>query len=69
MVHPAGDDFRSVHVEVGAEHLVPVALHPSKDGNVVLRLHVPQPQGVVLRDRQEKVGIPRMELQLVDCIA
>jgi hypothetical protein len=30
------------------ELTVPVALHPAKDDDVVLRLHVPEPQGVVL---------------------
>ena len=48
VVHPAGDNLGAVHVEVGAEDLVPVPLHPSEDGNIVLRLHVPQPQGMVL---------------------
>jgi len=69
VVHAAGDDLGPVHVEVRAEHLVPVALDPAKYGDVVLRLDVPQSQGVVLGHGEEKIGILGMELELVDGIA
>jgi len=41
VVHPTGDDLGPVHVEVGTEHLVPVSLHSSEDGNVVFGLDIP----------------------------
>ena len=69
VIHAARDDLRAVHVEVCAEDLVTVALHPAEDGDVVLGLHVPQPQGVVLRHGQQQVGVLWMELQLVDRVS
>ena len=37
--------------------LMAIAIHPTKDDNVALRLNVPDPQSVVLRHRQQQVRI------------
>lgn len=69
VIHSTGDDLGSRRVEVRTEHLVSVTLNTTKYGDVVLGLDVPQPQGVVLGDCQEEVGVPGVELDLVDGVA
>ena len=39
----------TIHVEVCTEDLVSVSLHPTKDGDVALRLYVPQPDRLIDR--------------------
>ena len=41
VVHPTGDDFGAVHVEVRTENLVSMSLHSTKNNNVVFRFYVP----------------------------
>lgn len=48
MVHTARDDSHASHVEVGAQHLVPVALHASENRDTYVRLNIPQSQSVIL---------------------
>ena len=43
-----------------------MTLNTTKYRDVVLRLDVPQPQGVILGDCEEEVGILGMELDLID---
>ena len=43
VVHAAGDDLGSVHVEVRTEYLISVPLNTTEDGNIVFSLDVPQP--------------------------
>ena len=69
VIHPGRDNSRACRVEVRAEHLVPVTLDPSEDGDVVLSLDVPQPQRVVLGHRQQQVRIQWVELDLIDRVS
>lgn len=41
-------------------------LHAAKDGDAHVGHDVPQPKRVVLASREQQVGIPRVELDLVD---
>ena len=41
VVHPTGDDFGAVHVEVGTENLISMSLHSTKNNNIVFRFYIP----------------------------
>lgn len=43
-----------------------MSFHAAEDGNADIRLDIPEPQGVILAGRQEDIGIPGMELELID---
>ena len=69
VVHAAGDDLTPVHVEVRTQHFVSVSLHTSEYGNVVLSLHVPQSQSVILGDGEKKIRILGVKLEFINGIA
>ena len=56
MVHPAGDDPRPVQVEVGAEDLVPVALHAAEYCDIVFSLEEAVKFKYRIEDRETNNG-------------